>query len=63
MFYNIIFQQSTKISEQNLHMAKNCCNFATANEKRTPLTESDGDAPEAKRTMTFCHRTSSVFKA
>ena len=63
MFYNIIFQQSTKITEQNLRAAKKCSNFATANEKRTPLTESDGDAPEAKRTMTFCHRTSSVFKA
>ena len=63
MFYNIIFRQSAKISEQNLRAAKKCCNFATANGKRTPLTESDGDAPEAKRTMTFCHRTSSVFKA
>ena len=63
MFYNIIFQQSSKITEQNLHMAKNCCNFATANGKRTPAAKRGGGAPEAKRTMTFCHRTSSVFKA
>ena len=49
MFYNIIFQQSAKITEQNLHMAKNCCNFATANGKRTPAAKSGGGAPEAKK--------------